>query len=92
MRKYALILLIIMLAGTIFLEAATTGKLAVRVRDNSGRPIEFVNIVVMQGNQRITGGQTNAKGTAIIINIPQVFIQLSFRLSAMILWCLMMFV
>ncbi len=70
MRKYALILLIIMLAGTIFLEAATTGKLAVRVRDNSGRPIEFVNIVVMQGNQRITGGQTNAKGTAIIINIP----------------------
>ena len=70
MRKYALILLIIMLAGTVFLEAATTGKLAVRVRDNAGRPLEFVNIVVMQGNQRVTGGQTNAKGTAIIINIP----------------------
>ncbi|MEN6445630.1 MAG: carboxypeptidase regulatory-like domain-containing protein [Candidatus Cloacimonas sp.] len=70
MRKYALILLILMFIGVGFLQAATTGKLAVRVRDNSGRPIGFVNIVVMQGNQRITGGQTNEKGTVIIINIP----------------------
>jgi len=70
MRRNALTLLIIMLVVTVFIEAATTGKLAVRVRDNSGRPLEFVNIVVSQGNQRITGSQTNAKGTAIIINIP----------------------
>lgn len=70
MRKYALILLIIMLSGVVFLDAATTGKLSVRVRDNSGRPLEFANVVVSQGNQRITGGQTNEKGLAIIINIP----------------------
>ncbi|MDD3235434.1 MAG: carboxypeptidase regulatory-like domain-containing protein [Candidatus Cloacimonetes bacterium] len=70
MRKHALILLIVMLFGAAFLNAATTGRLAVRVRDGQGRAIEFVNIVVMQGTSRITGGQTNAKGTAIIINIP----------------------
>jgi len=59
-----------MLSGAVFLDAATTGKLSVRVRDNSGRPLEFANVVVSQGNQRITGGQTNEKGLAIIINIP----------------------
>ncbi|HNU97969.1 MAG TPA: TonB-dependent receptor, partial [Candidatus Syntrophosphaera thermopropionivorans] len=59
-----------MLSGVVFLDAATTGKLSVRVRDNSGRPLEFANVVVSQGNQRITGGQTNEKGLAIIINIP----------------------
>ncbi|MDD4308894.1 MAG: TonB-dependent receptor [Candidatus Cloacimonetes bacterium] len=70
MRKHALILLIVLLLGVAFLNAATTGRLAVRVRDGQGRALEFVNVVVMQGTQRITGGQTNAKGTAIIINIP----------------------
>lgn len=70
MRKIALILLMLTLLGGALLEAATTGRLAVRVRDGQGRPLEFVNIVVMQGNSRITGGQTNEKGVAIIINIP----------------------
>lgn len=70
MRRYALILLIVLLLGAAFLDAATTGKLAVRVRDGQGKALEFVNVVVMQGTQRVTGGQTNAKGTAIIINIP----------------------
>ncbi len=70
MRNHALILLIVMLIGAAFLDAATTGKLAVRVRDGQGKALEFVNVVVMQGTQRITGGQTNQKGTAIIINIP----------------------
>jgi outer membrane receptor protein involved in Fe transport len=70
MRNHALILLIVLLLSAAFLDAATTGRLAVRVRDGQGRAIEFVNIVVMQGTQRITGGQTNEKGTAIIINIP----------------------
>lgn len=70
MRKHALILLLVMLLGAACMHAATTGRLAVRVRDGQGRALEFVNIVVMQGTQRITGGQTNAKGTAIIINIP----------------------
>ncbi len=70
MRKTALILLILLIGCVVMLDAATTGRLAVRVRDNQGKAIEFVNVVVMRGNQRITGGQTNAKGTAIIINIP----------------------
>jgi outer membrane receptor protein involved in Fe transport len=70
MRKTALILLILLIGCITLLDAATTGRLAVRVRDNNGKPIEFVNVVVMRGSQRITGGQTNAKGTAIIINIP----------------------
>jgi len=70
MRKTALILLIVLLVGVACLEAQTTGRLAVRVRDSQGRPMEFVNIVVMSGTQRITGGQTNDRGQAIIINIP----------------------
>lgn len=69
MRKYALILLILM-SSIVILNAATTGRLAVRVRDNNGRPIEFVNVAVTQNNRTLTGGRTNAKGTAIIINIP----------------------
>lgn len=70
MRKTALILLIVLLVGIACLEAQTTGRLAVRVRDGQGKALEFVNVVVMSGSQRITGGQTNAKGQAIIINIP----------------------
>jgi len=70
MRKHALILLILLIGSVAILNAATTGKLAVRVRDNSGRAIEFVNVQVMQGGRMITGGQTNNKGSAIIINIP----------------------
>ncbi len=70
MRKTALILLILLIGCVTFLDAATTGRLAVRVRDNQGKAVEFVNVVVLRGSQRITGGQTNNKGTAIIINIP----------------------
>lgn len=70
MRKIALILLITLLVGIACLEAQTTGKLAVRARDSQGRALEFVNIVVMSGSQMITGGQTNEKGQAVIINIP----------------------
>jgi len=70
MRKTALILLILLIGCATFLEAATTGRLAVRVRDNAGKPLEYVNIIVMRGNQRITGGQTDAKGSRILINIP----------------------
>jgi len=70
MRKPALILLILLIGCISILNAATTGRLAVRVRDNNNKPLEFVNIVVMRGNQRISGGQTDSKGVAIIINIP----------------------
>jgi hypothetical protein len=79
MRKYALILLIL-IGSMALLNAATTGRLAVRVRDNGGRPIEFVNVAVLQGGRSITGGQTNNKGTAIIINIPPGFYTVKFTL------------
>lgn len=70
MRKTALILLILLIGCVTFLNAATTGRLAVRVRDNQGKPIAYVNVMVIQGNRGVTGGQTNDRGTAIIINIP----------------------
>lgn len=70
MRKLALILLIILMMGTVILEAQTTGRLIVRVRDNQGKALEFVNVVVLRGTQRITGAQTDARGTGLIINIP----------------------
>jgi len=70
MRKLALILLLVLVVGVSLLDAATTGRLAVRVRDNSGKTLSYVNISVFRGSQRVTGGQTNDRGTAIIINIP----------------------
>lgn len=70
MRKIALILLLILTIGTVMLEAQTTGRLVVRVRDDGGKALEFVNVVVMRGTQRITGVQTDARGTGLIINIP----------------------
>jgi len=70
MRKIALILLIILSLGAIALEAQTTGRLIVRVRDNQGKALEFVNVVVLRSAQRITGVQTDARGTGLIINIP----------------------
>jgi len=47
-----------------------TGKLMVHVQDDKGKALEFVNIVLTQNTKRITGGQTNGKGQAIIDNIP----------------------
>lgn len=70
MRKLALILLLVLVVGVSLLDAATTGRLAVRVRDNSAKTLAYVNVSVFKGSQRVTGGQTNEKGTAIIINIP----------------------
>ncbi|MDZ4182104.1 MAG: TonB-dependent receptor, partial [Candidatus Cloacimonadaceae bacterium] len=80
MRRLALILLIMVLASIAVLNASTTGRLAVRVRDSQGKALEFVNVSVMQGTQRITGGQTTDKGTAIIINIPPGTYQVRFTL------------
>ncbi len=70
MRKIALILLVFLAASTALLQAQTTGKLAGRVRDAQGRALEFVNITVLSGEQRLTGGQTRENGSYIILNIP----------------------
>jgi Ca-activated chloride channel family protein len=70
----------VLLCGVALLFAAVNGRLAVRVRDNNGKPLEFVNVVVMKDSLRVTGGQTNSKGTAIIINIPPGTYDVSFSL------------
>lgn len=69
MRKLALILLIV-IVGTAWLFAGTTGKLAGRVTDESGKPISYVNVMVFQNGKRITGIMSKENGTYIIINIP----------------------
>jgi outer membrane receptor protein involved in Fe transport len=70
MRKLALILLILITLSTTFLFAGTTGKLAGRVTDDSGRPVAYVNVMVFKDGRRITGIMTKENGTYIIINIP----------------------
>ncbi|MDD4687485.1 MAG: von Willebrand factor type A domain-containing protein [Candidatus Cloacimonadaceae bacterium] len=46
------------------------GRLALRVRDSHGNPLQFVNVSILKDGARITGAQTNEKGMATIINIP----------------------
>ena len=46
------------------------GKLAVKVRQDNGRPVQYVNVALYQNDTRITGTQTNEKGTGQVKNIP----------------------
>lgn len=46
------------------------GKLAVKVRDENGKSIQYVNVVLLQNDTRIIGTQTNEKGTVSVKNIP----------------------
>lgn len=80
MRKTALILLLILLVGVACLDGATTGKLAVLVRNSNGQPLEFVNVAVLSGTKVVTGGQTNQRGNAAIINIPPGIYSVKFTL------------
>lgn len=64
------ILMMMLLGGIAILFAASTGRLKVKVYDNYGKPLEFVNVVVLQDSLRITGGQTNKEGIAMIVNLP----------------------
>ncbi len=66
-KKMMLILLVFALA---LISAATTGRLSVKVRDNKGKALQFVNMAVMKDSLRVTGGQTDARGTVAIRNIP----------------------
>lgn len=64
------ILMMMLLGGIAILFAASTGRLKVKVYDNYGKPLEFVNVVVLQDSLRITGGQTNKEGIAMMVNLP----------------------
>lgn len=66
-KKMMLILLVFALA---LISAATTGRLSVKVRDNKGKALQFVNVAVMKDSLRVTGGQTNARGNAALLNLP----------------------
>lgn len=65
-KKFLLVLSIALLFG-LSLSAATTGKLAGKVVDESGAPVPFAN-VILEGEE--IGAQTNDKGAFFIINIP----------------------
>jgi len=67
MQKKMVLLLVISIFITSILFAGTTGKLAGKVKDNSGNAVPFANVVLI-GTE--IGAQTNDKGQFIIINIP----------------------
>jgi Ca-activated chloride channel homolog len=73
----ALLLLILITISS----AGTTGKLAGRVKDESGKGIAYVNVLVMQDGKRITGIMTKENGSYIIINIPPGTYDVKFQLQ-----------
>jgi outer membrane receptor protein involved in Fe transport len=70
MRKIALILILLITLCVTGLFAGTTGKLAGRVKDESGKGLAYVNVIVTQDGRRVTGIQSKDNGSYIIINIP----------------------
>jgi len=80
-RKKALILILLLIVGVSFLFAGTTGKLAGKVKDESGKGIAYVNVMVFQNGRRITGQLTKENGTYMIINIPPGEYEVRFQLQ-----------
>ncbi len=77
-RFWIVILLLIMVTVG---SAGTTGKLAGRVKDESGKGMAYVNVLVLQDGKRITGIQTKDNGSFIIINLPPGTYDLKFQLQ-----------
>jgi outer membrane receptor protein involved in Fe transport len=82
MRRNALILILLLTLCVTGLFAGTTGKLAGRVRDESGKGIAYVNVLVMQDGRRVTGILTKENGSYIIINIPPGVYDVKFQLQS----------
>ncbi|MFO7659774.1 MAG: carboxypeptidase regulatory-like domain-containing protein, partial [Candidatus Cloacimonadaceae bacterium] len=82
MRKNALILIILAALCFSGLYAGTTGKLAGRVKDESGKGIAYVNVLVLQDGRRVTGILTKENGSFIIINIPPGEYDVKFQLQS----------
>ncbi|HNT52939.1 MAG TPA: von Willebrand factor type A domain-containing protein, partial [Candidatus Syntrophosphaera sp.] len=61
---------ILMLFALALISAAATGRLNVKVRDDKGKALEYVNVSILKDSLRITGGQTNARGNVVLMNIP----------------------
>lgn len=65
-----IIFTIVMLLFTVSIVfGQTTGRLAGRVTDDEGRPVEFANVILV-GTDPLIGAQTRQDGTYIMINIP----------------------
>jgi Ca-activated chloride channel family protein len=77
-RFWIVILLLIMVTVG---SAGTTGKLAGRVKDESGKGMAYVNVLVLQDGKRITGIMTKENGSFIIINLPPGTYDLKFQLQ-----------
>lgn len=45
------------------------GKLSITVTDNN-TPLQYASVAIYDNNKRLTGGQTDAQGKAVILNIP----------------------
>ncbi len=69
MRRTALILLILLTLSVTGLFAGTTGKIAGKVKDEYGRGLPYVNVLILQDGKRVTGMLTKANGSYIIINL-----------------------
>jgi outer membrane receptor protein involved in Fe transport len=82
MRKTALILLVMLTLCVTSIYAGTTGKMAGKVKDDSGRGISYVNVLVIQNGKRITGALTKENGTYMIINIPPGEYDVRFQLQS----------
>lgn len=82
MQKFVLILTILSALLITGLYAGTTGKLAGRVKNDSGKGISYVNVLVLQDGRRVTGVLTKENGSYIIINIPPGDYDVKFQLQS----------
>ena len=82
MQRLALILIILTAMFFTGLYASTTGKLAGRVKDEAGKGIAYVNVLVLQDGRRVTGVLTKENGSYIIINIPPGEYEVKFQLQS----------
>lgn len=66
MKAKAMLCLLLLFVGIAVADTTDLGVLAVKVKNESGEPLQYANISVFRGDQPITGGQTNARGKAMI--------------------------
>lgn len=67
MTRFVIILMLLITVTVCF--AGTTGKLAGKVKDENGKGLGYVNVLVFQNGVRVTGILTKENGTYIIINL-----------------------
>lgn len=66
MKAKVIFCLLVLLVGIAVADTTDLGHIAVKVKNETGEPLQYANISLFQGDLRITGGQTNARGKAMI--------------------------